>query len=113
MGRKKGIPSMLYDLYKGEELLGKYSAGEIAEIACCGKNAVYNAVKTGGLLSGLYHVDYGLPPNFKMTWTAACGRAKEALAERRRENESGDIGSYGGACPGGGGNRIPAVPDRT
>lgn len=113
MGRAKRSSGMLYDLYEGEELLGKYSAGEIAEIACCGKNAVYNAVKTGGLLSGLYHVDYGLPPNFKMTWTAACGRAKEALAERRREYESGDIGSYGGACRGGGGNGIPAVPDGT
>lgn len=87
MGRKKGIPSMLYDLYKGEELLGKYSAGEIAEIACCGKNAVYNAVKTGGLLSGLYHVDYGLPPNFRMTWTAACRKAREALRQRREAME--------------------------
>ena len=113
MGRKKGIPSMLYDLYEGEELLGKYSAGEIAEIACCGKNAVYNAVKTGGLLSGLYHVDYGLPPNFKMTWTAACGRAKEALGERRGGYERRDLGRYGGPWRGGGGNGIPAVPDGT
>lgn len=87
MGRAKRSSGMLYDLYEGDELLGKYEAAEIADIACCSRNAVYGAAKTGGLLSGLYHVDYGLPPNFRMTWTAACQSAKEALARRKEARE--------------------------
>lgn len=87
MRKRKKSPNMLYDLYRGDDLLGKYEAAEIADIACCSRNAVYGAAKTGGLLSGLYHVDYGLPPNFRMTWTAACRKAREALRQRREAME--------------------------
>ena len=87
MGRTKRSSGMLYDLYEGDELLGKYEAAEIADIACCTRNAVYNAASTGGLLSGIYHVDYGLPPNFRLTCTTACRKPREALRQRREAME--------------------------
>ena len=38
---------------------------------------------------------------------------KNRRKEKKKNVKSGDIGSYDGACPGGGGNGIPAIPDGT
>ena len=151
-GRKA---TMLYDLYAGDEMQGKYSAAEIAGMLGCSTRVVYQAIDTDGQLRG-YFLDKGVPEGFSESWNRASEILKGVIAKERqremiglipcsrencfanndsrcncltnnefkggcpfykpkkgeKENESGDIGSYGGACPGGGGNRIPAVPNR-
>ena len=81
-GRK---PTMLYDLYAGEEKQGKYSATEIAERFGCNTRKVYKAIATDGMIDG-YFLDKGIPEGFAEKWNQASEILKSVIEkERQRE----------------------------
>ena len=81
-GRK---PTMLYDLYAGEEMQGKYSASEIAERFGCNTRKVYKAIATDGMIDG-YFLDKGIPEGFAEKWNQASEILKSVIEkERQRE----------------------------
>lgn len=79
-GRK---PMMLYDLYDGEELIGKYSASELAERFGCSKSKIYSAATTYGKIDG-YSLDKGIPEGFAEKWIQAVGILKSVVEKERQ-----------------------------
>lgn len=79
-GRK---PMMLYDLYDGEELIGKYSVSELAERFGCSKSKIYSAANTYGKIDG-YSLDKGIPEGFAEKWIQAVGILKSVVEKERQ-----------------------------
>lgn len=81
-GRK---PIMLYDLYNGNKMQGKYSAAELAQRFGCSKSKIYSVVATSGQI-GEYYLDNGIPEGFAQKWNQAVEVLKRVL-EKERQNE--------------------------